>query len=281
MLGNLFVICLQFSFSLTNFQVFFLFYTSILITFLSLLLSLSLQVCKHWADFGFDGWVLILFGICAASAPAKLKVKRISLSLSFCMCHAHIAFNCVRLEGKKGWQCVKVKCLHLTLSSYENSLTFYSGCSWTASCTFSALLLCNLFDVLPHKLRIRHVVGSVVVCERTQWQTKAEKTLKVTTTGRQEGQQKRRKKWEKEAEERSCAVPRPRPCCLVARHNEDNKSKQIKLEAAVLHVEISFLHSRFALFAPFRQNNLLKLFASIRLAVLCLSLPLSLYTHYS
>lgn len=171
----------------------------------------------------------------------------------------------------------KVKCLHLTLSSYENSLSFYSGCSWPASCTFSALLLCNLFDVLPHQLRIRHVVGSVVVCERTQWQTKAEKTLKVTTTGRQEGQQKRRKKWEKEAEERICAVSRPRPCCLVARHNEDNKSKQIKLEAAVLHVEISFLHSRFALFAPFRQNNLLKLFASIRLAVLCLSLSLSLF----
>lgn len=96
-----------------------------------------------------------------------------------------------------------VRSRSLSLSSYENSRSYCivlregplrEFCrpsppsdyhATLCACTFSALLLCNLFDVLPHRLRIRHVVGSdcAMPCAstHTQWQTKAEKTLKVAT----------------------------------------------------------------------------------------------------
>lgn len=119
----------------------------------------------------------MLCAICAASAPAKLKVKGF-LSL---FCHAHIAFNCVSLEGG-GKRAGKVKCLHLSLASYENSLFaalelprapfLLYCCAIYLMCCLANYAYARLYDV---------------VCEPTQWQTKAEKTLKVTTTGRQEG----------------------------------------------------------------------------------------------
>lgn len=120
-LGNLLVICLQFSLSLTNFQVFFLLLFYMIFNHFSL--SLSLSRCRYvnieltlgvWVSFNF------VCDLCSFSACQAESEKSFALSL---YCATPTLPLIVSAWGGEGKRAGKVKCLHLSLASYENSLS--------------------------------------------------------------------------------------------------------------------------------------------------------------